>query len=66
MKGFLIFLAFTFLLMGLIGYYEMQHPDEIQVRQNGHWVTLKREDLKKGSTQEAQRAPEAKEGTGEE
>ncbi len=47
MKGFLIFLAFTFLLMGLIGYYEMQHPDEIQVRQNGHWVTLKREDLKK-------------------
>ena len=44
MKGFLLFLAFTFLLMGAIGYYEMQHPDEIAVRQNGHWVTLKKVD----------------------
>ncbi len=42
MKGFLIFLAVTFMIMGAIGYYEMQHPDEIHVRQNGHWVTLKR------------------------
>ena len=66
MKGFLIFLAFTFLLMGLIGYYEMQHPDEIQVRRNGHWVTLKREDLKKRPTHEVQTASEAKEGAGEE
>ena len=66
MKGFLIFLAVTFLLMGLIGYYEMQHPDENQVRQNGHWVTLKREALKKDSAHEAQTAPETKEGAGEE
>lgn len=42
MKGFLLFLLFTLMLIGLIGYYEMQHPDEIQVRRNGHWVTLKR------------------------
>ena len=44
MKGFLIFLAITFMIMGAIGYYEMQHPEEIHVRQNGHWVTLKRVD----------------------
>jgi hypothetical protein len=47
MKGFLIFLAVTFLIIGAIGYYEMQHPDEIKVRKDGQWVTIKRDALPK-------------------
>jgi len=44
MKGFLLFLVFTFIVIGAIGYYEMQHPDEIKVRKDGRWTTLHRID----------------------
>jgi hypothetical protein len=44
MKGFMIFLAISLLVIVAIGYYELkeQDPDTITVRQNGKWVTLKR------------------------
>ena len=44
MKGFIIFLAISLLVIVAIGYYELkeQDPDTITVRQNGKWVTLKR------------------------
>jgi len=44
MKGFIVFLVISLLLILAIGYYEIkeQDPDTITVRQNGKWITLKR------------------------
>ena len=45
MKGFFIFLAAVFLLLGALGYYLITHqnPDSIVVRMNGQWVVIKKE-----------------------
>ena len=41
MKGFLIFLGITMMLMGAYIYYNLEHPSETMiVRQGAHWTVL--------------------------
>jgi hypothetical protein len=41
MKGFLIFLGITLLLMGAYIYYNLQHPtDTMIVRKGAYWITF--------------------------
>ncbi|MCF6205943.1 MAG: hypothetical protein L3J47_03470 [Sulfurovum sp.] len=41
MKGFLVFLGITMLLMGAYIYYNIKHPqDTIIVRKGAYWITL--------------------------